>query len=345
MIRNTARRILAPLQAPRRAREKLRGVRPDVPLPFDMFDAVLTASEARKASKLENIYHKGQHRAWNGKELLSQLLEQHGGIQLDDAERQAVRGLFAVILWGELAAWKISADLALQLEPLEAKLAATSQAHDEARHFYVMHDYLSTLGEVPRGLGPKTTRVLTGTLQANTLAKKLVGMQMMIEPMALALFQMVRESEIEPVLVELLRYYERDEARHVALGVLHLPRLIQGMTSAEAASLWAWEFGELWAQLEMMRELTPHFEVLGLDVRRVLELGRAKQIRANQMLIEEMGSSIPVFDSFIRFFDAKCAWHWPDAPHADLRERLQGALRAAGRGVGTIPVHLSNVAA
>ena len=146
------------------------------------------------------------------------------------------------------------------------------------------------------------------------------------------------------MLVDLLRYYERDEARHVALGVLHLPRLIQGMTSAEAAGLWAWEFGELWAQLEMMRELTPHFEVLGLDVRRVLELGRAKQIRANQMLIEEMGSPIPVFDAFIRFFDARCAWHWPDDPRADLRGRLQEALRAANQGIGVIPTHLSNVA-
>ncbi len=342
MIRNTARRILAPLSAPRRAREKLRGIRPDVPLPFDMFDAALSAAEAKKASKLENIYHKGQHRAWDGKELLGRLVETHGGVQLSDQRRHALQGLFAVILWGELAAWKVSAALALQLEPLQAKMAATSQAHDEARHFYVMHDYLALLGEVPRGLGPKTTKVLAGTLCANTLAKKLVGMQLMIEPMALALFQMVRESEIEPVLCDLLRYYERDEARHVALGVLHLPHLIQDMTVAEASSLWAWEFGEFWNQLGMMQELTPHFDALGLDVRRVIELGRAKQIRANQMLIEEMGSSIPVFDTFIRFFDAKCDWHWPESPRAHLGERIQGALRAANRGIGTIPVQLSN---
>ena len=47
-----------------------------------------------------------------------------------------------MLMWGELAAWRISAQLADRLEPLEMKMAATSQAHDEARHFYVMHDYL-----------------------------------------------------------------------------------------------------------------------------------------------------------------------------------------------------------
>jgi hypothetical protein len=138
---------------------------------------------------------------------------------------------------------------------VEAKLAATSQAHDEARHFTVMHDYLAHLGPVPKGLGPRTTRVLVGTLQANTLTKKLVGMQMMIEPMALALFHLVRESRVEPVLCDLVGYYERDEARHVALGVLHLPRLLRAMTVAETADLYRWEFGEYWAQLAMLREL------------------------------------------------------------------------------------------
>ena len=65
-----------------------------------------------------------------------------------------------------------------------AKLAATSQTHDEARHFYVMADYLKTLGVIPRELGPRTTRILNGTLQAPTLAQRLIGMQLMIEPMA-----------------------------------------------------------------------------------------------------------------------------------------------------------------
>ena len=327
----------------RRDRAKARGVRPDVALPFDMFDAALCDAEARKAKKLENIYHKGQARAWDGRRVLSDLLEQHGGLDLPPSTRTALQGLFAVILWGELAAWKVSSNLALQLEPLEAKLAATSQAHDEARHFYVMHDYLALLGEVPRALGPRTTRVLLGTLQAPSLTKQLIGMQLMIEPMALALFQLVRESRIEPVLCDLLRLYERDEARHVALGVLHLPRLLLDLTPAEAIDVWAWEFREFWHQLGMLSELAPHFEALDIDVARVVEIGRAKQIRANQMLMEEMNAPIPVFEAFIRFFDAKIAWDWP-TDRSDLRGRIAGVIRAAGQGVGVVPTRLSDVA-
>lgn len=333
--------------AARRERERARGFRPDVALPFDMFDEVgaRDPAEAATALKLERLYHKAQKLAWNGKEVLPELVARHGGVNLTPERREAVRQLFAVILWGELAAWKISADLAFRMEPLEAKLAATAQAHDEARHFYVMHDYLELLGELPAGLGPRTERVILGTLNADTLAKKLVGMQMMIEPMALALFHLVRDSRVEPVLCDLVELFERDEARHVALGVLHLPRLITRMTHAEALDLWTWEFGEYWAQLAMLRELEPQFRLLGIDVREVIAIGRQRQIRANQMLIEELGTPLPVMEMFIRFFDARCEWEWPSAPPADWRDRVSAVWRAATRGAGDIGEALTSASA
>jgi hypothetical protein len=347
MIRSTTLRVANRLWSPlssRSQREKARGVRPDVALPFDMFDEVRTVGMAQTASKLEGIYHKGQRYAWNGKEVLDGLVAKHGAIDISPEKQQALQGLFAVILWGELAAWKVSADLALQLEPLEAKMAATSQAHDEARHFYVMHDYLALLGEVPRSLGPRTTRVLTGTLHADTLVKKLVGMQLMIEPMALTLFHLVRRANVEPILTQLVTLYERDEARHVALGVLHLPKLLAKMTPPEALDLWAWEFGEFWAQLAMFQEMEPHFRALGFDPREVIDLGRQKQIRANQMLAEELGAPIPVMDAFIRFFDAKMEWNWPRSEPSGLRDRMLGVWRAATGGAGEVPTALSEVA-
>src|SRR5262245_65028192 len=120
MIRSTARRVLGGLvPGAAAARAKVRGVRPDVLLPFDMFDEQRTAAEAAAAAKLEGIYHKGQKRAWNGKELLAAAVARHGGVKLDPAEKSALQSLFAIILWGELAAWRVSADLSLQLEPLE----------------------------------------------------------------------------------------------------------------------------------------------------------------------------------------------------------------------------------
>jgi hypothetical protein len=303
-----------------------------VALPFDMFDRLRTEAEHAAARKLEGIYHKGQQKAWDGHATLDDLLARHGGIHLEPEKREAIQGLFAVILWGELAAWKVSADLALQLEPLEAKMAATSQAHDEARHFYVMHRYLSATGDPPTRVGPRTTRVLLGALYARSLAKKVVGMQMMIEPMALALFQLLRESRIEPVLSELLELYERDEARHVALGVLHLPRLLSAMSVAETVDLYAWEFREYWRQIAMMHELEPHFTALGIDMRRVLEIGRTKQLRAISMLQDELGTPMPVLEAFVRFFDCKVELEFPSHAGGPLRARMRDVLLAAQRG-------------
>lgn len=347
MIRRIVRRALRPIRRGRRRREAMRGIRSDVPIPFDMFEAVRDVKGMKSARKLANIYHKGQRKIWDGKEVLPSLIEKHGGVNLAPEKAEAIRALFAVILWGELAAWKISADLALQLEPLEAKLAATSQTHDEARHFYTMADYLELTGDVPDNLPPHTRRVLETVLEADSLVKKLVGMQLMVEPMAITLFQLVREYQLEPVLCDLLELYERDEARHVALGVLHLPKLLEGMTRAEALDLWVWEFRVYWAQIDMLHELEPHFNTLGIDARKVVELGRQKQIRANQMLMEELGYDIQVLEVFMRFFDAKARWHWPDEAQSEdhlgrLREALNTLMAPLDEGV---PTDLSNVAA
>lgn len=300
------------------------------PVPADMFGAQRSAAEARAARKLEKLYHQGQRRVWNGKDVLAELVEVHGGVSLPPEQVEAVRTLFAVILWGELAAWRISAALAEELEPLEAKMAATAQVHDEARHFYVMHDYLELLGDTPTEIGPATQRVLSGTLEADTLVKKLLGMQLMIEPLALTLFHMVRRMRIEPVLADLLVYYEQDEARHVALGVLHLPEMLRGMSRREAADLYAWQIREYLAQFRMMHELEPAFRALDIHPRQVVELGRQKQMLAMQMLVTELGVDLPIVDVFRRLTDFRAEFDFPlDGSPEDFPSRLRAAVTAA----------------
>ncbi len=314
-------------------------------LTLDMFDRERTAKAATAARKLERLYHKGQNLAWDGRKVLPELVEAHGGISLQGEKREAIRALFAVILWGELAAWKISTDLATHLEGLEAKMAATSQAHDEARHFYVMHDYLELLGDLPTELGPATRRVLEGTLGADTLAKKLLGMQMMIEPLALTLFQTVRARNFEPVLSDLMVYYERDEARHVALGILHLPEMLDGMSTAEGVDLWLWQIREYSAQFALLHELRWAFEILGVHPREVLALGREKQILAAKMLMEELGYKLPVVEWFRRMIDVRAELEFP-APGQSTRRRarLRRALGALRGTIDDVEGALSDVA-
>ena len=225
-------------------------------------------SEAQaKYSKLERLYHVGAQKAWDGKKVLADLVAKHGGIRLSDDKKRALAEIFSTILWGELAAWSISADLALQLEDTEAKMAATSQVFDEARHFYVMRDYLLAL-DVPGGLPPLdgyTHTVLTELLETERLVDKLLGMQLIVESVAVTLFRSVAKAGVEPVLSELMPYFERDEARHVGLGVLYLPKLLAKLGPLEATRL----------KMKQLKIVTligwgthlkkRHFETLGID--------------------------------------------------------------------------------
>ena len=343
MIRSTLSRLARPLTSRRRTRDKARGIRGDVAIPFDMFDEIRSVTDTRSALKLAEIYHKGQKKIWDGRSVMDDLKARHGAIDLPPEKREALSRILAVLLWGELAAWKISADLALHLEPLEAKLAATSQTHDEARHFYVMYEYMSLLGDVPHELGPASEALLKGTLETRDLTRKLMGMQMMIEPMALTLFQLLRKHEIEPILCDLLTLYQRDEARHVALGVLHLPKLLTDMGRIEGAGLWMWQFQQFWAEFSLVRELEADLVTLGINPADVVRIGRGKQVRANQMLIEELGEDLAVFDAFVRFFDGKSEWEFPTkCTRSQYPQRLANAIAATSAGTGVVPRNLIN---
>jgi rubrerythrin len=222
-----------------------------------------------RMQRLERLYHKGQDLVWDGRAVLAELIAKHGKPRLPAHARESALKLLSVLLWGELAAWAISADLAERIEDVEAKMAATSQAHDEARHFYVFRDYLRELGEpVPR-LGGIGRQLLVGILESDSLVHKLIGMQLLVESNALTIFKGLRHANIDPVLSELLPYYERDEARHVGLGVMYLPRLLEGLSRVEAARVSAFQLrcvGMLIsAGLPMRRDL----EALGIDPRKL----------------------------------------------------------------------------
>jgi hypothetical protein len=258
-------------------------------LRYDMFDIVRNASEAKRLSKCERIYHRGQEMAWDGKEILPMLLAQHGGIRIAPEKKQALERVFAIIMWGELAAWKISSQLADRLVPLEAKMAATSQAHDEARHFYVMHDYLTELGYVPTKLDRAPQALLDLVLDTDNLAYKMLGMQLMIETIALTIFQTVREIDVEPVLTELMKYYERDEARHVGLGMQYLPSLISRMSRREVSALITFQVRLLVWALAELKLLEGDFATLGIEPRMILDRGRKKQLAALHEAFNALG--------------------------------------------------------
>ena len=266
-------------------------------IPFDMFQLEQSADEARRADeqrrlgKLRHIYHRGQDLAWDGRAVLAELIEKHGGIHVPPDKARSLSKVFEIILWGELAAWKISAELADELEPLEAKMAATSQAHDEARHFYVMYDYLRAIGYTPARIDPFSQRVLDVTLGAKRLAHKLLGMQLMLETIALTIFAEVRESRIEPVLADLLRYYEKDEARHVGLGTQFLPSLMRRQTRLEAAETMAFQLRLVFWATSSLKAMEQDLHAIGISAPHLIERGKDIQMKAFDEMWSQMGGT------------------------------------------------------
>jgi hypothetical protein len=301
-----------------------------------MFELTTGIDDLRHWQVMEAIYHKGQDKAWDGKAVLAELVEKHGGVQIPAEQLDALKNIFSVIFWGELAAWKVAAELALELEPLEARMAATSQAHDEARHFYVLHDYLQLLDYTPGELPPSGTRVLNEVVGASSLARKLMGMQLMVEPVALTLFQIIRERNVEPVLSDLLHLFERDEARHVALGVHFLPMLLKDMSRRETLALWAWQLRMFRIQLDGLKELEQDVRALGFHPRDVLRLGLAKQLQASEMMMASVSKKMPVTPIFERVIEFWMELDFPldDAPK-DRFSRLKAAIKGAIRGPTT----------
>jgi hypothetical protein len=287
-----------------------------------MLTAGVAGREARRARRLESIYHVGQERVWDGRAVLAELIERHGKPTLPERERRALSRIFSIIMWGELAAWRISAQLADQLVELEPKLAAASQVHDEARHFYVMHDYLRALDHEPPPMDFWSRRVVEMTLGTKSLTKKLLGMQLTIETIALTLFQLARERRIEPVLADLLVYYERDEARHVGLGTQLVPALISKMGLSDRFGVALFQLELLAASVFSLKAMEPDLLALGIDPREILGIGFRKLLD----LHAEINEAFP---------------GWPeDPPVTRLFHGLCEALfPSEGNGV-TVPPHV-----
>jgi hypothetical protein len=234
--------------------------------------------------KLGSIYNLSQRHSWDGPKLLAELIEKHGGIHVAPEHKPAMGRLFSSLLWGELAAWSVSADIALRLDDVEAKMAASSQVFDEARHFHTMRAYLWEADIELAPLSPYSRIILTSLLETDNLVHKIVGMQLMVESMAVSLFKSIAAANVEPVLTDLLAYFERDEARHVGLGVHALPKTLPGLSRLELMKLTAFQARLFGYTMALGIATRPAFEALGIDQALTQRIG----LRMQRRVVDEM---------------------------------------------------------
>ncbi len=136
-------------------------------------------------------------------------------------------------LHGEQGALLCTARIVETVPWIDAKYYAATQVMDEARHVEVFGRYLNEKLSGHYPVNAHLAMLLDDIIADNRWDMTYLGMQIMVEGLALAAFGFIHETTTEPLLKQLLRYVMSDEARHVAFGVLSLQEFYAGLSRAE----------------------------------------------------------------------------------------------------------------
>jgi len=158
--------------------------------------------------------------------------------KLDEGQKirlanQNTRFILSSILHGEQGALSLSASLTMILRDPGAVEYAANQAREEARHVAGFSNYISKRWGTPLPAGQTLQSLLTEIVVSQQVYKKLIGMQMLIEGLAMGAFASMHELSQEPLLKQLVHGVMRDESRHVAFGVLSLRGYYEDMPANE----------------------------------------------------------------------------------------------------------------
>jgi hypothetical protein len=170
---------------------------------------------------------------------------------------------------GEQGAMMTAAKLVETVPWIDAKYYAATQTMDEARHTEVFARYLSEKVGEAYPMSPFLQGQIFGLLEDSRWDIAYLGMQIIIESLALAAFGDLLRRTNEPLLTKLLRYVMADEARHVAFGIVSLSELYRELTSAELKE--RQEFLVENTLRNRLRSTTPEvWERMGVSVEAVL---------------------------------------------------------------------------
>jgi hypothetical protein len=134
---------------------------------------------------------------------------------------------------GEQGALICTAKIVETVPWIDAKYYASTQVMDEARHVEVFAKYLDEKMSGHYPINHHLKMLLDDIIDDSRWDMTYLGMQIMVEGLALAAFGMAYQTTPDPLLRQLLRYVMSDEARHVAFGVLSLKEYYDELSDAE----------------------------------------------------------------------------------------------------------------
>jgi hypothetical protein len=181
-------------------------------------------------------------------------------------------------LHGEQGALLVASQLVSCAPTYDGKLYASSQTFDEARHVEVFSRYLEEKTHLMYPVNRHLKALLDKILTDPRWDLKFIGMQLIIESLALAAFHVQKANAADPLLRDILELVTRDEARHVAFGVTYMEQFVKSLSQAEIEDRARFAF----EACRVMRERivpTDVFEHYRFDV----EEGRRRFLAAGQM--------------------------------------------------------------
>ncbi|MGH9082694.1 MAG: ferritin-like domain-containing protein [Acidimicrobiales bacterium] len=141
--------------------------------------------------------------------------------------------MLSQFMHGEQGALLCTAKIVETVPWMDAKYYAATQVMDEARHVEVFSKYLDEKLSGHYPVNAHLGLLLDDIVSDSRWDMTYLGMQIMVEGLALAAFGFLHALTTEPLLKQLLRYVMADEARHVAFGVISLQDYYQELTAAE----------------------------------------------------------------------------------------------------------------
>jgi hypothetical protein len=263
------------------AREKVTGTTESV---FDW-------EYALRDQRLMNLYEKGKAQAWNAQELdwsvdvdidrlsaetnvrdfFNNVLKAPKTLTQEEAllfRRHSDAHMLSQFLHGEQGALSAAAKIVQTVPWAEAKFYAANQVADEARHVECYHRYLTEKMGVSYEIHPSLMALLRSLVEDSRWDITYLGMQIMVEGLALAAFGMIKLSMPgEPLIHDITTRIMADEARHVGFGVLSLEKLYtEELTSQEVREREEFVIEATCLMHDRLLQ-TSVFERLGFDVK------------------------------------------------------------------------------
>jgi para-aminobenzoate N-oxygenase AurF len=219
------------------------------------FDVCYTWNYDGVRRELQNLYEKAKREQWNATSQLAwetsvdpeaelvpdfqipvygtHIWEKLTPGDIRKLRREALSWTLSQFMHGEQGALLATAQIVTATPLIESKFYAASQVMDEARHVEVYSRYLREKLSGAYPINRHLRALLDQILTDSRWDMKYLGMQIMVEGLAMAAFGFIHKMCNEPLLTELTHYVMRDESRHVAFGVLSLNDYFKDLSAGE----------------------------------------------------------------------------------------------------------------